>query len=53
MLELLALGALGYVACRYLGQQKTGVADIRLAGGPLSDRAVLVHSTDEMPVSDA
>lgn len=53
MLKLLALGALGYVAYRYLGQQKTGAADIRLAGGPLSDRAVLVHSADELPASEA
>lgn len=46
MLKILALGALGYVAYRYFDQQKTRPSDIRLAGGPLSDRAVLQHSPD-------
>lgn len=53
MLKVLALGALGYFAYRHLGQKKTGAADIRIAGGPLSNRAVLVHSLDELPPTEA
>ena len=53
MLRLLALGALGYAAYRYFGQQQTGASEVRLAGGPLSDRAVLQQSPDQPPAMDA
>ena len=53
MLRLLALGALGYAAYRYFGQQQTGASEVRLAGGPLSDRAVVQESPDQPPPIDA
>lgn len=53
MLRLLALGAFGYAAYRYFGQQRTGPSDVRVAGGPLSDQAVLQHSPDQPPRTEA
>lgn len=53
MLKILAFGALGYVAYRYFGQERTGPSEVRLAGGPLSDRAVLQHSPDQPPKTEA
>lgn len=49
MLKILTLGALGYAAYRYFGQQGTGASDIRLAGGPLSERARLQSSPEPLP----
>ena len=53
MLRILALGALGYMAYRYFGQHQTGPSEVRLAGGPLSDQAVLQRSPDQPPETDA
>ena len=51
MLKLIALGALGYAGYKYL--QKNAAAapkpaaadrDLAVAGGPISDRATLMHA---------
>jgi hypothetical protein len=54
-MRLLALGALGYVAYRYLKQQDEGQRrerpELALAGGPLSGSATLQHPGDD-PLRD-
>lgn len=46
MFKILAIGALGYAAYRYFGQQNADASDIRLGGGPLSDRARVLRSPE-------
>jgi hypothetical protein len=53
LLRIVALGALAYAGYRYLSNERSKeelgqTPDVRLAGGPLSKDAFLVHADDEM-----
>ena len=54
LLRIVALSALGYSAYRYLSSERANKLEpaqepeIRVAGGPLSQDAFLVHADDEL-----
>ena len=54
MFKLAALGALCYAGYRYCQKKRRGVEDptireVAVAGGPLSENAVVRHSADGLP----
>jgi hypothetical protein len=51
MFKMIILGAIGYAAYRFINQQPAQPDSIRLAGGPLSDKAVLQHEPTAPPVA--
>lgn len=55
MIRLLAMGALGYAAFKYLQAHpagQTGSGKVRLAGGGLSPRASVQADPDTPPATD-
>ena len=55
LIKLAALGAIGYVAYKYIAARSdasgnAGASEVRLAGGPLSDQASVQHTADAPPV---
>jgi hypothetical protein len=54
ILRIVILGALGYAGYTYLSRERTAkldpvpAPDVRIAGGPLSKEAFLIHADDEL-----
>ena len=54
LLRIMVLGALGYAGYRYFSSPRAdkdapgATPDLRIAGGPLSNDAFVVHADDEL-----
>ena len=53
LIRLAALGAIGFAGYNYLKKHRLlpreASSDVRLAGGPLSEQAVVQHTADAPP----
>jgi hypothetical protein len=55
MLRLVLLGTLGYLGYKFLGNDRAEKSKARasaVAGGPLSDKAMLVHNPGQPTAAD-